>query len=224
MIPTNESQIPTKSVAKNWEHLRPIENEMQDLLDCNVGLLIGYDCSQALTPKEVITGKSSEPYGIKADLGWSIVGTSNVKSERSLCHRVAVKEVLVVTMKDIVRVLESDFKEHKDSKMTSQEDLQFLKIMEEHIEKTEDGHYEMPLPFKKRPLLPDNLTTAVTRLESLPCKDTKYQEDYIKFMNEVLSRGDAEEAPAVNKGVKWYIPHHGVYHPKKKKIRVVFDC
>lgn len=22
----------------------------------------------------------------------------------------------------------------------------------------------------------------------------------------------------------WYIPHHGVYHPKKHKIRVVFDC
>ncbi|TWW67378.1 hypothetical protein D4764_02G0004190 [Takifugu flavidus] len=22
----------------------------------------------------------------------------------------------------------------------------------------------------------------------------------------------------------WYVPHHGVYHPKKKKIRVVFDC
>ena len=24
--------------------------------------------------------------------------------------------------------------------------------------------------------------------------------------------------------MKWYIPHHGVYHPKKNKIRVVFDC
>ena len=25
--------------------------------------------------------------------------------------------------------------------------------------------------------------------------------------------------------VKWYIPHHGIYHPRKPgKIRVVFDC
>ena len=41
-------------------------------------------------------------------------------------------------------------------------------------------------------------------------------------MDEALSRGDAEEAPALiqDKGVKWYIPHHGVYHPKKNKIRV----
>ena len=49
--------------------------------------------------------------------------TTNVKSERSLCHRVAVKEVPVVTMKNTVRVLERDLKENKDSKMTSQADL-----------------------------------------------------------------------------------------------------
>ena len=41
-------------------------------------------------------------------------------------------------------------------------------------------------------------------------------------MDEVLSGGDAEEAPPLiqDNGVKWYIPHHGVYHPKKNKIRV----
>ena len=41
-------------------------------------------------------------------------------------------------------------------------------------------------------------------------------------MNEVLSRGDAEGAPvaAQEEGVKWYIPHHGINHPKKNKIRV----
>lgn len=45
-------------------------------------------------------------------------------------------------------------------------------------------------------------------------------------MNEVLSRGDAEEAPVLPQegGVKRYRPHHGVYHPKKNKVRVVFDC
>ena len=201
---------------------------MHDLLDCNVGLLIGYDCSQALTPREVIAGESNEPYGIKKDLGWSIVGGSDVKSGRSFCHRVAVKELPVVTMNNIVRILESDFKENKDDKKTSQEDLQFLKIMEEGIGRTENGHYEMPLPFKERPLLPDNRSMAITRLDHLKrrfVKDSKYKEDYVNFMNEVLSRGDAEEAPSLaqEEGVKWCIPHHGVYHPKKNKIRVVFD-
>ena len=117
---------------------------MQDLLDCNVGLLIGYDCSQALTPREVIASKSNEPHGIRTDLGWSIVGTANVNRGRSFCHRVAVKEVPVVTMGKVIHVLESDFHEKKDGKMASQEDLQFLKIMEE--EQTTDTtrcHYHL---------------------------------------------------------------------------------
>lgn len=25
-------------------------------------------------------------------------------------------------------------------------------------------------------------------------------------------------------GKVWYVPHHGVYHPKKKKLRVNSDC
>jgi len=116
---------------------------MQDLFDCNVGLLIGYDCSQALTPREVLAGGNNEPYGIKTDLGWSIVGGSDVRSRWALCHKVAVREIPAVTMTDIVRVLEADFQGAKDDKKTSQEDLNFLKIMEEGIEKTGNGHHEI---------------------------------------------------------------------------------
>ena len=78
-IPADEEHIPTKEIAKKWEHLRSIEDEMHDLFDCNVGLLFGYDCSQALTPREVLAGRNNEPYGIKTDLGWSIVGGNKVK-------------------------------------------------------------------------------------------------------------------------------------------------
>jgi len=97
-----EEHIPTKATAKNWEHLRPIEGKMHNLFDCNVGLLIGYNCSQALTPREVLAGGNNKPYGIKTDLGWSIVGGSDVRSGRSLCHKVAVREIPAVTMTDIV--------------------------------------------------------------------------------------------------------------------------
>ena len=90
----------------------------------------------------------------------------------------------------------------------------------------------MPLPFKYPPVSPDNhamallLLIRLVHLERKSLKDPKYKEDYVKFMNEVVSRGDAEEAPvlAQEEGYKWYIPHHGVCHPKKNKIRVVFDC
>lgn len=38
----------------------------------------------------------------------------------------------------------------------------------------------------------------------------------MKFMNEIIERGEAEEVQDQGKeGEKWYIPHHGVYHSKK---------
>ncbi|KAL6479012.1 hypothetical protein MHYP_G00124450 [Metynnis hypsauchen] len=43
---------------------------------------------------------------------------------------------------------------------------------------------------------------------------------------EIISKGDAELTPVTPEGdTVWYIPHHGVYHPKKPdKLRVLFDC
>ena len=118
-IPADEEHIPTKEIAKNMEHSRPIEDKMHDLFDCNVELLIGYDCSQALTPREVLGGGNNEPYGIKTDLGWSIIGGSNVRSDRYLCDRVAVREIPAVMMTDILQVFESDFQAAQDDKKIS---------------------------------------------------------------------------------------------------------
>ena len=57
----------------------------------------------------------------------------------------------------------------------------------------------------------------------------QYRNDYIAFINEIINKGYAEKATQEilkgDPGKAWYIPHHGVYHPKKPdKIRVVFDC
>ncbi|XP_039503038.1 uncharacterized protein LOC120459480 [Pimephales promelas] len=44
----------------------------------------------------------------------------------------------------------------------------------------------------------------------------------------MLVNGYAERVPTEQStrcdGRVWYIPHHGVYHSKKRKLRVVFDC
>jgi len=44
-------------------------------------------------------------------------------------------------------------------------------------------------------------------------------------MKEIISKGYAKHSPDDTDVNCWYIPHHGVFHPKKPdKIRVVFDC
>jgi len=78
-LPGNKAHIPTPKTADQWSHLRSIAQKLPPLLNADFGLLIGYNCSQALTPKEVIASPTNpkEPYAQWTDLGWSIVGTSS---------------------------------------------------------------------------------------------------------------------------------------------------
>ncbi|XP_071944729.1 uncharacterized protein [Antedon mediterranea] len=79
-----------------------------------------------------------------------------------------------------------------------------------------------------RPTLPDNRHEAMkwfrTLLKSFSRKP-KMKQQYLQFMTIMLVKGHAEQ---VTTGClpkeRWYLPHFGVYHPKKPdKIRVVFD-
>ncbi|XP_076869830.1 uncharacterized protein LOC143521148 [Brachyhypopomus gauderio] len=257
-IPANRSHIPTSETARKWPHLEQLAIEIPPPLDCEVGLLIGYNCHQALLPREILSGKENQPYAQKTDLGWSIVGCSHPASDYSdvmgTSHRTIVRQVTPAVQPsvelrrevhfvckthikeiiptDIIKALESDFTDHTtDNNPVSQEDLLFLCKVREGIRQKEDGHYELPLPFKKdEPNLPDNKQCAIHRLTSLERrlrKNEQYYKDYVQFMNDIITRGDAERVPQpeLDNQPAWYIPHHGVYHPHKpRKIRVVFDC
>nr|XP_055038406.1 uncharacterized protein LOC129426212 [Misgurnus anguillicaudatus] len=212
----------------------------------------------ALLPKQIVYGEENHPYAQRTDLGWSIVGCSYTANDYSdvagISHRTLVRQVVPdiepsVKLKrevhfvcrihvkeiiptDIIKALESDFTDHcTDNNSISQEDILFLSKVKESIRQKENGHYELPLPFKTdKPSLPDNKQCAVHRLNSLERRLRKvkqYHDDYVSFMNEIITRGDAEKVPIdeLQNQPAWYIPHHGVYHPHKPgKICVVFDC
>jgi len=100
-IPANRTHIPTCETARHWNHLIKIADKIPQQLECEVGLLIGYNCPRALAPRQVILGGDSEPYAVHTDLGWSIVGRSSPHhyspSITNMCHRVTVKELPPVT-------------------------------------------------------------------------------------------------------------------------------
>ncbi|XP_072166921.1 uncharacterized protein [Diadema setosum] len=56
-------------------------------------------------------------------------------------------------------------------------------------------------------------------------RNETFKDDYFAFMSDIINGGFVErareEAPV---GAVNYIPHHGVYHSKKNKLRIVFDC
>ncbi|XP_067944858.1 uncharacterized protein [Watersipora subatra] len=113
--------------------------------------------------------------------------------------------------------------------MLSQDDYQFMNFLEAHTTTTEAGNYMMPLPFKQRPILPNNIEQAKSRQESLSKKFQKqpqFRADYHKFMNELIEEKLAEpvQEEDAKPGERWYLPHFAVKHPQKQKLRVVFDC
>lgn len=182
-IPAERSHIPTKEATRNWPRLRHLYSCIPSIQACEVGLLIGYNCPQALAPKETITGKANEPYAIRTILGWSVVGYSKATCSPDKCttHRIFVKERPVCTPRDVIRILETDFQHDEESySKLSHQDMEFIRKLSFGIRQREDHHLEMPLPFmKERPCLPNNRSSASHRLESLKRKFAK-NEKYMR--------------------------------------------
>ena len=152
-IPANRTHIPTAKTAKAWPHLEHLQDDVAPLQDCEVGLLIGYNCSQALLPQEVVSGEENEPYAQRTDLGWSIVGHGHARVDSGdaigISHRIVVRQVTPgvnpsvslktevhyvnrtkvkeITPSDILKVLDPDFSERAgEEDPVSQDDLKFL--------------------------------------------------------------------------------------------------
>ena len=213
--------------------------------------MIGNNCVCALKPRSIVPGKSNDPYAIRTTLGWGVVGARNHgdhddESEMTAaCHHIATREIAsneastgkfiplksckeIMALSAIKKMFEQDFSESQDANLAiSQEDLKFMNITSNGIHKADNGHYEIPLPLRNENVhLPCTKKHAEARLKQLSRRfaiDSKYKEDYVTFM-QMLEEGHAEKAPERYETL-WYIPHHGVYHPKKSdKLRVVFDC
>ena len=108
-----------------------------------------------------------------------------------------------------------------------------MNIAETGIHRCDDGHYELPLPLKEGfKGLPNNRGDAVRRMHHLKKRfaspiSTEYKEEHIKFMKDMIESGYAERAPNdtdTKPGMTFYINHHGTRHPKKKNLRIVFNC
>ncbi|KAK7904466.1 hypothetical protein WMY93_017073 [Mugilogobius chulae] len=184
-----------------------------------------------MEPWEVINSQNNGPYALRTVLGWVINGPlqdDNLASSSS----VVVNRISVCKLEKLLqRQYEHDFNERAtEEKGPSREDVQFMKIMEQSVT-LDNGHYSLKLPFKNKTVsLPNNLTVAKQRLLGLKKKFLRNEQMYTEYkikMNEMISEGYAEEITVQEReenGKIWYIPHHAVYHPRKKSLRIVFDC
>ena len=65
-------------------------------------------------------------------------------------------------------------------------------------DKSVNGHYQLPPPFRNEAVnMPNNRQLAIKRAMWIKhkFKDSKYHEDYVDFMNKIITQGYAAKAP-----------------------------
>lgn len=90
----------------------------------------------------------------------------------------------------------------------------------------ENGHYSIGLPLRNVKLqMPNNHCVVEQRIASLHRKFKRnpgFFEDYKGFIDTIICKGYAIQVPAhqLNRDDNrvFYIPQHGVYHPKIRKL------
>lgn len=232
-MPVHKGNITTPGDIEGWAHLKHITLPQ---INAGIELLIGTNIPKALEPLEVVCSVDGGPYAVRTRLGWTINGplSGNCEATGDQKHpQVTVNRVSVVTLEELwQQQFKNDFPESKvDEQVGLSEDQRFLEIVTNSA-KYVGGHIQIALPFRNASIsMPNNKKVVQQRLRFLKKRferDTVFHTEYKVFTNELLAKGYAEKVPEEeinrNDGKLWYIPHHGVYHPTKKKLRVVFDC
>ena len=249
-IPTPEIASRWPQLAEIKDDLLPLQKDMEVgiLIGCNCPKALKPRDVILGEEDEPYAIKTSLGWGT---IGPSNPSTLQESDAFTTCHRLVTCEIggtrldsrfaintltkEMIKPSDVGRMFEIDFSEKDQGDIAlSRDDRKFLEIVKSGVRHRPDGHYEMPLPIKEPNLvLPNNRALAYSRLKPLKKRgrtsDETYRKHYVEFMNSVIQNNYAELVPQnktqIERKAVWYIPHHGVYHPKKPhKIRVVFDC
>ena len=231
-IPVTADHIPRPEELRRIPEMKKFSHLIPEYIkDLEIGLLIGANCPRALEPLNIIRREGNSAFACRLRHGWVVNGPIRAinSTPSAICHQVQIHELPVQEV-----FFHDDFSSpasYPDEQGLSQEDKRFLAHVESGT-KFKDGHYEVPLPLRDvRRKLPNNRAIAVQRNRHLQKKlsnNQKYKEQYTAFMDTLFLKGYAERVPIDQlngeDGRLWYLPHHGVTHPKKKKLRIVFDC
>ena len=122
-----------------------------------------------------------------------------------------------VNPRDVLNVLERDFKDVDETNGLSKEDRRFYDITATRRQ-VADGRYEVPMSFKENlPTLECNIDLAEKRLEYLRRKferDSSYKKEYGMVMDHVIDLNFCDQLAEdrISSRPAQYIPHHCIYH------------
>lgn len=233
-IPVTKDNIPCQEDIKRWPHLKDVK---LPTIQAEVGLLIGANVPKAMEPLQVINSVNGGPYAVKTLLGWTVNGPLRGGSEVTRSGKVVEVTANRISVAKLEELWQLQFKQDfpdagqdEDIEM-SKEDHQFMSMVSQSS-RLVDGHYSVCLPVRNKSLrMPNNRSVAEQRALNLRrrfSRDLKFCSEYVTFMENLFKKGYAVKLNSTEceptEGRTWYLPHHGVRHPVKQKLRVVFDC
>src|SRR5215469_8834303 len=233
--PFDVKDVPTPNDVKGLSHLRNIPF---NFLNKKVGILIGVNHAHILKPLEVVEGYYNQPYAIRYKHGWSLIGENkrnNTIRKNYTCHKMTIKEVDDIE-ENSIDILEkycsNEFSDIDSEEIQpSRDDYRWKSEIDKNIYRNERGNFVLPLPFKDETIMSDlnNRNQALSRAIALKSKLMKNEEYFLKykdFMQDMLDKNYAEKVPQSEllNSPKFYLTHHAVKHPKKDKIRIVYDA
>ena len=231
--PFDVEDAPRPSDLENCAHLKDIPIQFS-ATSLKIGILIGMDHPELLYPMDAVRGPADQPFATMHKLGWALNG---LVANRSSAKGIQVHHIYVEHQEDLRKRIDDlyaqDFVDnHFGEKAPSIDDKAWEDKISSSYSINEQGQTQMQLPFRKDIKdLPNNYCQVYCRIKGLTKKfdrNPQLQEDYVTFMDELISKGYMERVPQCEidapSGKVWYLTHHSVYHKQKKKIRVVFDC
>ncbi|CAC5372342.1 unnamed protein product [Mytilus coruscus] len=161
-IPISKREIATPAIARHYKHLQDIEQFIPELnRNAEVMLLIGRDVTAAHHILDQRIGKDNEPYNHSKQNNSSSNGRETNLKPCEYGFRVKDKEP------DIGSTVFQQTRED-DTLGLSQEDKEFLIVMNKEFHTSENGRLSAPLPFRRdRPKLQNNYHQARQRAENL---------------------------------------------------------
>lgn len=243
---TIQGNTETNIQARTIENIRlsPQQVEHSDLMQCphlidiadqliyqaTPKILIGQDNWELLLATETRRGAGHQPVASLTPLGWVLHGAHT----RTLGHRVHYANCTATAEADMDEQLRRYFAIESltvtPKRPQNDPEQRALKMLNEHTVRRADGHYEVPLLWRRDDVtMPDNYDSALKRLQSIERKldrNPELKQKYEEQMNALIEKGYAEPAPATKTEKRtWYLPHFPVVNPRKpEKMRIVHDA
>ena len=237
-IPECRDEVASPEQVRSIPHVSEYAENFNDLDEnAKTIMIIGRNCGDVLNLK--VFGRHA-PFVYKTPLFYSLVGETcsvDTKQNRKVLKTVPLTHEHFRT-KNVFSTPETNLSTDNNLFMTSTDDeligystddRKFLNIMETEVVITPDGSLQAPLPLKDENL-PSNGSAVYQRTKNMFNRMKVSQPETFKqcidIVQKYIDRGEVEIVPhdEIQAKLKYHLPLFVVKHPKKNKVRLVFDA